>query len=168
MDFLELTKSRYSTRGYQDRAVEPEKIDYILQAALAAPTARNIQPIRIFAMHSPEGLAKAAQFSPHTFGAPLVFAVCCHRGEQVNLDINPVDFALMDASIVLTHMMLAATHLGLGSCWVGTFDDAAARAALQLPDELQLASLLVVGYADLPPSPRHTQRRSREELVTEL
>lgn len=169
-DFLSLAKSRYSTRSFTDRRVEPEKLEKILKAGQAAPTAVNFQPQVIYVVQSPEAIAKLNKVTSYMFGAPQALLVCydeniCWKNQKHEEKGHPS--GEMDASIVLTHMMLQAEELGIGSCWVCSFDFGTTRKLFNLPENIRIAALMPIGYAapDGLPSERHGKRRPLEETV---
>ena len=156
MDFLKLVRARYSVRQYQNRPVEPEKVEQLLEAAQAAPTAANCQPVRL--------LAGAAEL----YGAPLAVVVCADRSRAWKRPFDGKQTTDIDASILTDHMMLAASALGLGSVWICYFQPEAVKAALGLPEHLEPVNILAVGYADgAPASPERwrTERIPLDELV---
>ncbi len=170
-DFLNLAQGRYSVRKYTDKPVEQEKLDLILQAAAAAPTARNFQPQKIYVVTSEAGRKALAEVTPCTFQAPVIFVIGydetrCSQGRVC----EGFNFGTVDASIVGTHMMLEAADLGLGSCWVGMFNEDEVKAALDLPQQVRIRALLPVGYPaeDAVPSGMHTTCREAEEMVAYL
>ena len=157
MDFLKLVRARYSVRQYQNRPVEPEKVEQLLEAAQAAPTAANCQPVRL-------RLAGAAEL----YGAPLAVVVCADRSRAWKRPFDGKQTTDIDASILTDHMMLAASALGLGSVWICYFQPEAVKAALGLPEHLEPVNILAVGYADgAPASPERwrTERIPLDELV---
>ena len=83
MDFLEIAKSRYSVRNYSDRKVEKEKLENILYAAHVAPTAANLQPVRLIVVQEEEGLNKISK-AARIFKAPLAFIVCSDHSKAWN------------------------------------------------------------------------------------
>ena len=165
--FLKLAADRYSVRHFSDRKVEAEKIEKILEAAKLAPTAVNSQPQMIYVLTSDEAVAKANAVSPCMYGAPQAFLICyddnrvCRRGDNGN-------YGDIDCSIVITHMMLEACELGLGTCAVGRFDMEGAVKAFNLPESIHPVLMLPFGYPadDAAPSPRHTQYRPQDEMVS--
>ena len=169
MDFLELAKKRYSVRGYTDQKVEAEKLERILQAAHVAPTAANLQPVRLIVVRDEEGLAKIGR-AANIYGAPLAVIVCADRERAWERPYDGKRSGEVDASIVTTHMMLEAEAIGVGSTWVMHFRPAAVRESYQLPDHEEPVALLVLGYPakDAQPSPRHSEFRPETELVTVL
>jgi len=164
MTFLELAKKRYSARAYEDRPVEPEKLDAILEAGRVAPTAHNNQPQKVLVVQSPEGLAKVAK-GYRGFGAPVVLVVCADHSESWRRAYDGKDSADIDAAIVTDHMMLCATDLGLGSVWVCAFNPQIIREQFGLPSNLEPVNLLMIGYAlGEPKSPsRHGEARKAPE-----
>ena len=167
MDFLKLVRARYSVRQYQNRPVEPEKVEQLLEAAQAAPTAANCQPVRLLVVETPDGrrrLAGAAEL----YGAPLAVVVCADRSRAWKRPFDGKQTTDIDASILTDHMMLAASALGLGSVWICYFQPEAVKAALGLPEHLEPVNILAVGYADgAPASPERwrTERFPLDELV---
>lgn len=101
----------------------------------------------------------------------MAFIICADRTVAASGMVREgYDFGEMDASIACTHMMLEATDIGLGSCWVGRFSEDEVREALDIPDQLSICAILPVGYTakDAGPSDRHLQRRKYEEMVEEI
>ena len=162
MDFLKLVRARYSVRQYQNRPVEPEKVEQLLEAAQAAPTAANWA-----ALETPDGrrrLAGAAEL----YGAPLAVVVCADRSRAWKRPFDGKQTTDIDASILTDHMMLAASALGLGSVWICYFQPEAVKAALLEGQHLEPVNILAVGYADgAPASPERwrTERIPLDELV---
>lgn len=171
MKFIELAKERYAVRAYKDTPVEQEKIDLILEAARLAPTACNNQPQKIYVVKSAEKREALAKVTPCTFGAPVIFVVGYDNDRSAKgMIYDAHDFGDTDAAIVCTHMMLEAWEQGLGSCWVGYFNEEKVRAALGLPENVRVRDLLPVGYAaeNATPAAMHTKYRAMSDMVEEL
>lgn len=169
--FLDLARERYSVRAFKSKEVEQSKIDKILEAARLAPTAKNSQPQKIFVLKSEAAIKTINEHCRCIYGAPLVFAIGYDESLIFGVDENRVyGFGEVDSTIVATHMILEAADLGLGSCWVGLFNDKEVRGALGIPDGIRITALMPVGYADdgCMPSERHTEYRSNEEVVQYL
>lgn len=152
MDFYEVLGSRSSTRAFSGRDVEPEKVDRLLESACRAPTAGNLQPWRFYVVRDErvrKALARAAFGQEYVAQAPVVIAVCADldvcahgygsRGEDL--------YSIQDTAAAAQNVLLAATAEGLGSCWVGAFDEGRAREVLSLPPGIRPLALLAVGYA---------------------
>ncbi|MBC7187273.1 MAG: nitroreductase family protein [Calditrichaeota bacterium] len=164
MEFSALIRTRYSVRAYQDRPVEEDKLAAILEAARLAPTAANRQPFALLVV-STKGredelrrIYKAAWFTQ----APLVIGVCALPGKAWSR-MDGKNYADVDATIAMDHLILAAADLGLGTCWVAAFDPVAAREVLGLPEGVEPLAFTPLGYpAD---SPRPKTRKALSELV---
>ena len=168
MDFIEIAKKRYSVRNYKDKKVEEEKLQKILEAAHVAPTAANLQPVRLIAVQSREGLAKIGK-GANLYGAPLAVIVCADHGKAWVRPFDKKQTTDIDTSILTDHMMLQATELGLGSVWICYFKPDVIRREFGLPDNLEPINILAVGYSDEEAADpeRHSQTRIPvEELVS--
>jgi len=167
--FLELAKNRFSVRAYDSRPIEEEKLELILEAGHLAPTARNLQPQRIYVAKSEEARQKLASVCECTFSAPVVLVVCYDRSRSWhNILMPPYQSGETDASIVCTHMMLQAAELGIGSCWVGRFNALQVADVLELPENVTVSALLPLGYPaeKANPSENHTKYRPKDDIIT--
>lgn len=167
MTFLELARARYSVRSFNPRKVEKEKLDLILQAAQAAPSACNYQPTRILVIEKEEDLKKFTYMSRSVFGAPMVLVVCADTSVAWVRGFDKLNHAGADACIAATHMMLQAAELGLGTVWIGSFDPELLRKQFNLPEAFAPICLLPLGYpsAASTPGERHDSRKPLEETV---
>jgi nitroreductase len=164
MDFSTLIKSRYSVRAYRPDPVEKEKLDQVLEAARLAPTAANRQPFRIIVTQT-EGRQEEMRrlYDRDWFvDAPTLICVCAVKSEAW-VSKEKRNYVYVDVAIVMDHIILAATDLGLGTCWVGAFDKDVAREVFRLPADFQPVVMTPLGYAADMPEPK--ERRSIEELV---
>ena len=171
MEFSQLVKERYSVRSFADKQIESEKLNKILLAGNAAPTAKNLQPQRIYVVQSKEALAKINEVCACIFGAPTVLLVAADKTEAwKNPFYDTYNTEDVDASIVCTHIMLQAWELGIGSCWVGYFDEERVKKQMGLPDDEKLVAILPIGYPaeGAKPSPRHAQRKDLDKTVKYL
>ena len=147
MDFLQLAKERrYSVRKFKDQAVEQEKLDLILEAGRIAPTACNYQPQRILVIEAPDAREKLKQCTSCHFDAPVALLICYDKTTVWKNRTNGTIGGDVDASIVITHMMLQAAELGLGTTWVGALNHQKARELFRIPDYLVPVALLPIGY----------------------
>lgn len=166
MAFIDLARERYSERRFSSTPIEPEKLDLILEAGRVAPTARNNQPQRVLVVDSPEGLEKIDLATKCRFGAPCVLVLAYDMTAAArNPDV--MDFGVVDASIVATHMMLQAAELGIHSCWVGLIDPSELRRQFEVPPTYRIISVMDLGYPseDSRPSARHAQSQPLDRLV---
>ena len=171
MSFLELAKARYSVRSFQDRPIEEEHLNLILEAGRVAPTACNFQPQRIYVAKSADARAKLASVCRCTFGAPVILVVCYDRERDWKNKLLPgYESGETDAAIVCTHMMLEAFELGIGSCWVGYFNPQVVAETLGLPENVTVSVLLPMGYPaeNAQPLPLHSQFRDFGDTIEEI
>ena len=170
MSFFELAKARYSCRKLTDKTIEPEKIERIIQAAIAAPTAKNLQRYTIWKVQSPEAFDKLKQATPYTFGSALAFVVGAKKDGAFDRPFDKKNFAEIDAAIVATHLMLAVQDEGLGTTWVGWFDAPKMQELFPQMQGYELIAIFPVGYPaeDAKPAARHTERRPVAEVVVDL
>ncbi len=146
MDFLELAKTRYSVREYEEKKVEKEKLYKILEAARVAPSAVNNQPYRLIVVESEEGLAKIEE-GARLYKAPLAIIVCKVTEEAWCRKYDGKNHGDIDVSIVTDHMMMEATDLGLGTLWICWFKPEVIRKNFQIPEGIEPVNILAVGYA---------------------
>ncbi len=173
MDFNELAQARYSCRKFLEKTVEEDKLQYILEAGRLAPTATNAQPVTVLVLKSEESLNKLRALTRMTYNANLILVVCYNtdiswKAKNYNDDFDAGD---MDASIVTTHMALAAKNVGLDTLWARAFNAADVAKAFDLPENTLVACILDVGYADPEqggPSPRHEARKPMAEFAKVL
>ena len=165
MEFEIVIRKRESTRKFSNKKVEREKLDKILEAGRLAPTAKNIQPFKIFVVESEDGLSKIDKASPCRYNAKTVLLVCGNKQDAFKKDkFNSYE---MDATIVTTHMMLEATNLGVDNIWIELFDTNILKKEFKLSDDLIPVCLLPLGYKDetCPKSPKHAIRKNMDEIV---
>ncbi len=170
MEFFDVVKNRFSCKKFGDRAVESEKLDAILNAGRVAPTAKNLQPQHIVVIESEEMLKKFDSITPCRYGAPLVIVVAYEKGNEYTYPGGKYLSGVEDATIVATHMLLAATAVGLDSCWLNCFDPDKAAELLGLPSNEQVVMLLDVGYAAAGAGPlsNHFSRKPLDATVTRI
>ncbi len=153
MEYSELVASRYSVRAYRPDPVEDEKLQVVLEAARLAPTAANRQPFQLIVMHTAGRQSEIGKIYRRSWfvQAPLVIAVCAISSQAWVRESDRFNARLIDAAIVADHLILAATSLGLGTCWIAAFNVDAARSVLQLPADADPVIFTPLGYpADLP------------------
>ena len=170
MNFTELAGKRYSCKKYGGRPVEREKLQQLLEAARLAPTAKNLQEQRIYVIESEEGLRKIDALTPCLYGASTVLLLAFDRDNVFHYPGGKRDSGIEDASIVATHLLLAAADAGLESCWVNFFDPEKAAELFGLPENEEVLMLLDLGYAaeESGPLPNHGSRKPLSETVRYL
>ena len=164
MDFFELVQKRYSVRAYKPDPVEEDKLGQVLEAARLAPTAANHQPFQIIVIHPAGREAELRRIYGKSWfaQAPLLIAICALPAQGwVRRDGK--NYADVDVTIAMDHLILAAANLGLGTCWVAAFDPAAAREVLHLPADVEPIAFTPLGYPADQPRPK--ERKPLSELV---
>lgn len=169
-DFLQLAHDRYSVREFDGRDIPQEDIDKIIEAGMIAPTAVNLQPVKIWVFRSIAAREKLLSCTKMKFMEPakVIFAI---GGDPAHSWVRPFDqksFADVDAAIVATHMMLEIHELGYGSTWIGHFDVNALGELFPEMKNYNMVCLLPVSGIVADPSDRHTKYKPLDEMVTVL
>jgi nitroreductase len=164
MNFSDLIKVRYSVRAYKHDEVPEELLQQVLEAARLAPTASNRQPFQVIVIHTRgrEAELRRVYTRPWFTDAPLVLAIVGVPAEGWTR-MDGKSYTDVDVAIVFDHIVLAATDLGLGTCWVGAFNPAAAREVLCLPRGIEPIAFTPLGYPADELRPK--ERRPIDELV---
>jgi nitroreductase len=168
MNFLELIAKRRSIRVYEQMPVEEAKLEAILEAANASPSAGNLQAYEVVVVTDPgqrRELSQAALGQPQVAAAPvvLVFVADPSRAAKIYGRRGEDLYAVQDATIACAYAELAATALGLSGCWIGAFEEARVGVAVGLSDGCRAVAMLTVGYAAEAPTRRG--RRPLDDLV---
>jgi len=164
MDVMTAIRKRRSIRSYQDRPVEEDKLQRILEAARLAPSARNVQAWKFIVVRDPElrrQLVDAANGQKFVGEAPVVIIACATETSHVMACGLP-NYQI-DTAIAITNMTLQAVAEGLGTCWIGAFKQDAVKRLLGIPDSVCVVELLPLGYPTQQPAPR--SRKALEEIV---
>ena len=170
MEFSDVIRNRYSCKRYSGRQVPSEQLTAILEAGRVAPTAKNLQEQHVYVIQSEEGLAKVDEVTPCRYGAPTVLLVAFNKHDVYTYPNSTRDSGIEDASIVATHLVLAAADEGVDSCWINNFDLRKTRELFGLPEDEDALMLLDLGFAaeGVGPLPKHTSRKELSETVTYL
>lgn len=164
MDIYEVIKKRRSIRSYKKEPVEEEKLHRILEAARLAPSAANRQPV-YFVVVKDEKIKqqlKKAYSEEWFYTAPLIICICSVP-EKAWKRSDGKNYADVDATIVMDHLILAATAEGLGTCWIAAFKAPLLKSILNLPSGIEPLAITPVGYPLNTPEP--TYRKSLEEFA---
>ena len=159
MDIFQVIRDRRSIRKFKDTPVDRKKIEQVLDAARLAPSWKNLQCWRFLVLTNParkEALSFA--FSDDNPGkkaisqAPAAIVACADPAES-ELS-HGIEYYVADASIAFEHICLAAHALGLGTCWLGLFDEDVMKTNLKIPDNMRVVGVTPLGYPDQDPKPR--------------
>ena len=170
MEFKEVVKNRYSCKKYSARKLEAAKLEAILEAGRLAPTAKNLQEQHVYVVQSEEMLTKIDGVTPCRYGAPTVLVVAFDKSNVFTYPGGKRDSGVEDATIVATHMILAAADEGVDSCWINFFDPDKMAEAIDLPENEEILMLLDLGYAaeGAGPLPNHSSRKPLAETISYL
>ena len=160
MELKEILNQRFSVRKFLDKKVENEKILEILEAARTAPSARNLQPTRVIVVQ--DNINKMNELMHNTYGCNVVFIVCAEKAGLVSKTWGDVD-----ATIASTLMMVRAWDLGLGTVFIGIFDEEKIKKEFSLPEGYEVVMLIACGYgaADALPSGMHFDKKELKEMM---
>jgi nitroreductase len=168
---------RSSVRRYDaDRPVPEEALRGILECARLAPSADNSQPWRFVVVVDPAARDRLARacfsgiYFPTRFAAaaPVILALCADRArvlERAGETILRTALHLLDCGIAGEHVVLAAAERGLGTCWIGWFDKAAAKRVLGVPAHVDLIALIAMGYPRRDAGPRQPRREPLSRIA---
>ena len=172
MDIFQVFRDRRSIRKYLDRPVEPEKIELLLDAARLAPSWKNMQCWRFLVLTDPDKRARVLEAFPEDNPgrkaiamAPVVIVVC---GNPAESDVeNGIPYFAVDVAIAFEHLCLAAHALGLGTCWMGWYDEALIKRSLSIPDNIRIVGITPLGYPDQEPKARPRKELSEISFFNE-
>lgn len=164
MHVMQAIKERRSIRAYQNRPVAEDTLAQVLDAARLAPSARNRQEWRFVVVKDGAQIRRVAEAAGQPFigTAPVIIAGIALNPERV-LRCGVPTYAV-DLAIAMTNITLAATALGLGTCWVGSFDQEAVKRVLRIPVECKVVELMPLGYPAEEPAAR--PRKPLTEVVS--
>lgn len=164
MDILKAIQSRRSIRAYSSTPVEQDKLEHILEAARLSPSAANRQDWKFIVVRDAGLRAKLTEASlgqPFVGEAPIILVACGTNPDSV-MSCGQHRYTV-DLSIAVAYMILEASSLGLGTCWLGRFDEKLVKEALQIPDEVRVVAMTPLGYPNESPAPR--PRKALDAIV---
>lgn len=141
MDVFDAVKARSSVRAYDATPIPKESLDRVLESGRLAPSANNFQPWRFIVVTDQKKRTELskARYAGFLKESPVVIVGCGDRK-------GSPDWYAVDTTIALQNMVLTATNEGLGTCWIGSFDEDRVRSLLSIPDEFSVVAMLSVGY----------------------
>jgi len=164
MDVFTAIEQRRSIRKYKDKPVEEEKLQKVLEAARLSPSARNEQNWKFVVVKDADTREKLTEAigQPFVREAPIIL-VCCGTEPNAIMRGGQPRYTV-DLSIATAYMMLAAYEQGLGTCWLGSYDEKAVKKVLGIPEKVRVVSITPLGYPNESPAPR--PRKSIDEIVS--
>lgn len=173
MDFNEVIATRRSVRAFRPDAIPEDALQRVVEAARLAPSANNTQPWRLIAVRDESKRREIARLcfeQDFIAEAPVVFAICAERYVD-NYSWIGERMYLVDTSIFIDHLTLAARNEGLGTCWIGAFDAARhkkLKALLDVPETHDVVMVLPMGYPRQADALRETNaRKSMDAILSE-
>ncbi len=166
MDLMEAIKNRRSIRRYKESPVPENLLKEVLNAARLAPSADNSQPWKIVVVRDEDvrsKLSAACNGQKFVLQAPVLLVVCGIPEEAFQTVGGYMSSHVIDASIALDHLTLAAHACGLGTCWIAAFKEDKVRSMLGIPEDVRVVALTPLGYPD--ERPERPSRKNLEELV---
>lgn len=164
MDVLESIRLRRSIRAYDSRDIDEDILLRVLEAGRLSPSASNRQERRFIVIkdaNTRKLLSDAARNQRFVAEAPVVIVACAVDTEYI-MPCGQLSYPI-DTAIAVDHMTLQAVEEGLGTCWIGAFDEKKVKKILNIPDDVRVVALLPLGYPSAVPSP--TSRKSLDEIV---
>lgn len=168
MDFYDVITTRRSIRGYEEREVEEKKLARIMEAVRQAPTACNLQPFRFLFVTDParRQLIAGCYPQPWLLEAPITVVALGNR-EKAWKRRDGSSAHVIDVSIAMEHLVLAAAAEGLGTCWICAFDQSEMHSKMGIGKEWDVVAITPLGYGtDKPEGP--ARRKSTSELFAFL
>lgn len=164
--FYELFERRKSVREFLDTEIEQEKIERLIRILQRAQSAANRQPWHFIFVEN-KGREKLNEvFTKEGFkNAPLIIAACAEPKNAWVRKADNKNYAWVDASIAVTEMISAATAEGLGTCWVAAIDPEAVKKILGIPKDIEVVSLIAIGYPKTPLTREEKNRKGPEEII---
>lgn len=165
MNVMEAIKLRRSVRSYQDKLVEEEKLKLILEAGRLAPSANNKQEWQYIVVKDKETRQKLMHAAKNqSFVAEAsVIIVCCAETDNHIMTCGQLCYPI-DLAISIDHMTLKAVEEGLGTCWIGAFEEKEVKKILGIPEEIRVVELLPLGYPTSS-GPTEKFRKELKEIV---
>jgi len=174
MKFDQILRRRRSTRSFDSRPVTEKDVISMVEAARLAPSACNSQTWRFVTVTRREIIRKICHEAmrpviPNKWleQAPLVFVGCSQLdviANRIGSGVTGIEYYQIDLGIAMEHMVLKATELGLGTCWIGWFDESTLKKILEIPNKIKVSALLAVGYPK-DESPKKRKRKPLEKIV---
>ncbi|MGB6010319.1 MAG: nitroreductase family protein [Desulfobacterales bacterium] len=174
MKFDQIVRRRRSTRSFDSRPVTEKDVISMVEAARLAPSACNSQTWRFVTVTRREIIRKICHEAmrpviPNKWleQAPLIFVGCSQLdviANRIGSGVTGIEYYQIDLGIAMEHMVLKATELGLGTCWIGWFDESTLKKILEIPNKIKVSALLAVGYPK-DESPKKRKRKPLEKIV---
>jgi nitroreductase len=167
MSILKVIKERRSVRRYKGDPFPEDVLLRVLEAARYSPSGKNLQPWKFILVKDKDlkqKLAKASAGQSFIAQAPLVVVACGFPDDCYSRMGNYMKSWPVDVAIAIEHLILQAQEEGLGTCWIGAFEEREVKAILNVPDSVKVLALTPIGYPDEVPASRG--RKSLDEIIS--
>jgi len=167
MNFYELIRKRRSIRRYKSDPIPDVVLNKILEAGRIAPSAKNIQPWHFIVIRDTDIKKKVAEVSrkqAFMAEAPVILCGCALKKIAWGRMGGYMSSFAVDLAIAMDHIILAATNEGLGTCWIGAFDEKAVKEVLNIPEDVRIVALTPIGYPAEEPIDRG--RKDLKEIIS--
>jgi len=169
LTILHIIQKRGSIRKYLEQPIPKSDLKQILEAARLAQSAANRQPWQFIVVTNKETKDQLKEAShwpnrpPQGFVSQAAAVIICLAEPERSRPVGPFEGFLIDLAIAIENMVLTAWELGIGSCWIGAFQEEKVKSLLSIPKNLRVVSLLTLGYPDEKPKPKN--RKSLKEII---
>ncbi len=167
MEFYEVIRKRRSVRKYQSKKVPDDILNRILEAGRIAPSAKNIQPWHFIIIRDPEiknKVARACRGQHFVAEADVIICGCAREKLAWGRMGGYMSSFAVDLAIAMDHIILAAANEGLGTCWIGAFNEKEVKEILRIPEDVRVVALTPIGYP--AEQPRDRGRKPLNEIVS--
>ncbi len=167
MNFKELAQRRHSVRSYQSTPVEKEKLIQVVEAALLAPSAVNFQPWKFVIVNDPSLLAKLQSCYHREWfkSAPVCIVAIGDHDKGWHRPTDGKDYTDIDVAIAIDHLMLAATEIGLGTCWICHFNAEKCAEIFQLSSNYEVIAMIPIGYPESEAAPEKKRKSIDQSML---
>lgn len=167
MSVLEVIQKRRSLRKYKEDSIPEDVLQRVLEAARLAPSGKNYQPWKFIIVQDKELKEKLAQASAEQFfmaEAPIIIVGCGFPDDSYSRMGRYMKSWPVDVTIALEHLILQAAEEGLGTCWIGSFEETEVKSILNIPENVRVLALTPLGYPD--ETPPYRGRKRLDEIVS--
>ncbi len=163
MDFINVITNRRSHRKFKEDVIEDEILERIIEAARLAPTWSNKQGARYIIVKNKALIKEIADATNQKWieNVPMLIVVCISPSRS-GKNLSNLEYFTVDAAICMEHIVLAATNEGLGTCWVGLFNEDKIKEALSIPEKVRVIAFTPLGYSRY--TPREQSRKPIEQI----
>lgn len=166
MNVFEAIKNRRSIRAYKTDTIDDKISTKLLETMRLAPSGKNLQPWKFIIVKDQkikEKLVPACRNQTFVAKAPCIIVACALEKQSYDKMGSYMSSWAIDVAIALDHLSLAAASLGMGTCWIGAFNEGEVKRILDVPNDVRVVALMPLGYPEYMPPAR--PRKSLEEII---